>query len=235
VTGAANGLGAEYAKQLAAQGARVLVADIRGASETVASIHEHAVGVIADVSSELGVNTIAAVVGREFGGCDILVNNAGVSSTVAWDELTFAEWRRVMSVNLDSMFLTCQALIPGMRDRGFGRVINVSSNTVALVIPGFVHYAASKAGIIGLTRALATEMGDAGITVNAILPGLTQTEVTQKKYAGTTFFDDMAQRQAIKRPGVPSDIAGVVSFLASDAAGWVTGQAMVVAGGLLRH
>jgi NAD(P)-dependent dehydrogenase (short-subunit alcohol dehydrogenase family) len=238
VTGGATGLGAEYAMRLAADGARILIADLNDASATVAAIRAQsgeAVAVVADISSQTDVSTVAEAVMDTYGGCDILVNNAGIYPNVPWAELTFADWRRVMSINLDSMFLTCKALTPGMQERGFGRVVNVSSNTFGLVIEGFVHYVASKGGIIGLTRALASELGVDGITVNAVLPGLTQTGETLETFAGTTFFEDMAKLQAIKRPGVPADLAGVVSFLASDAARWVTGQAIVADGGLLRH
>jgi NAD(P)-dependent dehydrogenase (short-subunit alcohol dehydrogenase family) len=238
VTGAATGLGAEFARRLAADGARVLVVDIADAADTIAAITEHsgdAVAVMADVATQDGAALIAEAAEEVFGGCDILVNNAGISPNVTWNELTFADWRRVMSVNLDSMFLTCKALTPGMEQRGFGRIVNISSNTFDLAIGGFVHYISSKGGVIGLTRALATELGDKGITVNAILPGLTRTGDTERKYAGTTFFDDVAQQQAIRRPGMPADLGGAVSFLAGESAGWVTGQTIVVDGGLVRH
>jgi NAD(P)-dependent dehydrogenase (short-subunit alcohol dehydrogenase family) len=238
VSGGAVGLGAEYAKRLAADGARLLIADLQDVSQTLAAIEAaggEAAGVIADVATEDGVAKVAAAVTEQLGRCDILINNAGATSNIPWSALTFGEWRRVVAVNIDSMFLMCHALTGSMCECGFGRIVNISSNTVGLVLRGFVPYASSKAAVIGFTRSLASELGEAGVTVNAVLPGLTQTDATAQKYAGTSFFEDMAQGQAIKRPGVPSDIAGVVSFLASDDARWVTGQAIVADGGLLRH
>jgi len=240
VTGAGNGLGRAYALRLAADGARVAVADVDGdAAAATARLIEDAGGtalaVAADVRSEEDVQALAARVRDTLGACAILVNNAGISPNVAFDDLTFADWRGVMAVNVDGMFLTAKALVPQMREHGSGRIVNITSNTYGLVIGGFAHYTASKGAVIGFTRALATDLGGDGITVNAVAPGLTRTEATEAQWEGTTLFADMAERQALRRPGVPTDLAGVISFLASEDSGWITGQTLVVDGGLVRH
>jgi len=237
VTGAAGGLGQAYACRLARDGARVVVADVQDGSTTVARIRDEggdALAVICDVTSESDVATLHDATLDRFGPCDILVNNAGVSPNIAWPEMTLAAWQRVVSVNLESMFLTSHAFTNDMAHRDFGRVINISSNTFGLVVPGFTAYTASKGGVIGFTRALATDVGELGITVNAVLPGLTKTDFTEQQWHGTTFFEDMAAGQAIKRPGVPSDLEAIVSFLATDDARWLTGQSFVADGGLVR-
>lgn len=236
VTGAATGLGRAYAERLARDGARVVVADLDDGSETVNAIAAaggRAISAICDVSSSEDVAALRALAWDTFGRCDILVNNAGTYPTISWDDLDFETWRRVFAVNLDGMFLTCKEFSPRMVANGFGRIINVSSNSVALVVPGFVHYIASKAGVIGLTRALATELGDHGITVNAILPGLTMTPAREGVPAHV--LDHIASTQAIKRHALMSDIEGAVSFLASEDAGWITGQAIAVDGGQVRR
>ncbi len=238
VTGAAGGLGRAYAERLARDRAQVVVADVADGADTVGAITSaggKAAAVRCDVTSELAVATLRESTIEHFGRCDILVNNAGGAPNVAWSDLDFAEWRRVIALNLDAMFLTCKAFTPGMSQRGFGRIVNIASNTFGLVIPGFAHYIASKGGVIGFTRALATDLGEAGITVNAVLPGLTRTKMTAAMWKGTTLFDDMASTQAIKRPGIPADIEAAISFLATEDARWITGQALVVDGGLLRH
>ncbi|BEP13427.1 SDR family NAD(P)-dependent oxidoreductase [Acidothermaceae bacterium B102] len=238
VTGAADGLGQAYACRLANDGARVVVADVNDGGRTVELIEAQggeALSVVCDVTSEEDVDNLRSVTLDRFGACDVLVNNAGISPNTGWRDMTLAAWRRVMSVNLDSMFLTCKAFTPAMMDAGFGRVINISSNTFGLVIPGFAAYTASKGGVIGFTRALASDLGESGITVNAVLPGLTKTGFTESQWAGTTFFDDMAATQAIKRPGLPSDLEAIISFLATEDARWLTGQSFVVDGGLVRH
>ncbi len=238
VTGAASGLGRAYACRLARDGAKVVVADITDSAETTAEITSFggdARSTVCDVSSPESVTKLKDFVADQFGSCDILVNNAGVSPNVSWDDLTFEQWRSVLSINLDAMFLTCKAFTPGMRTAGFGRIVNISSNTFGLVIPGFVHYVASKGGVIGFTRALATDLGPFGVTVNAVLPGLTKTAGTEAMWDGTTLFADMAAQQAVKRPGEPADLEGAISFLASEDARWITGQTLVVDGGLIRH
>ena len=238
VTGAAAGLGRAYAERLARDGAHVIVADVGDGSETVDAITAGgglAVAAPGDVTSPESMNALQDFTHSQFGRCDILVNNAGVHPHVDWDELDFAEWRRVMTINLDSMFIVCKAFAPDMQRKGFGRIINISSTTVDLVQGGFVHYIASKSGVIGFTRALATELGDSGVTVNAVLPGLTKTASIAAQWEGTPVLDQVATMQAIKRIAVPSDIEGTVSFLATEDAAWITGQSIVVDGGQVRH
>jgi NAD(P)-dependent dehydrogenase (short-subunit alcohol dehydrogenase family) len=238
VTGAATGLGRAFAERLARDGARVVVADIESGEATVESIVAaggEAVALACDVTSESAVEELRGRVHETFGGCDVLVNNAGIFPNVAWDELDLELWRRVLRTNLESMFLTCKAFTGGMRDRGFGRIINISSNTFDQVVHGYVPYISSKAGVIGLTRALATELGEYGITVNSVLPGLIMTGTVLSMLDGTPLIDENVEEQAIKRRGMPRDLEGIVSFLATEDAGWMSGQAIVVDGGLVRH
>ena len=236
VTGAAAGLGRAYAEQLAQDGARVVLADLADASPVAKAIEAggaEARAVRCNVADPDNVADLARVV-TKLGGCQILVNNAGISPSIAWKELTFEDWRQTLATNLDSMYLTCRALTPSMVEQGWGRVVNITSNTWGMVIGGFVHYVASKGGVIGFTRALATELGQDGVTVNAVAPGLTKTETTKRMWAGTDVFDVVAAQQAIKRPGETEDLAGVVSFLASEQARFVTAQTLYVDGGLVR-
>ncbi len=238
VTGGATGLGRAFAQRLARDGAAVVVADRDDAADTVDAIVAaggEAFAVRCDVSSEAAVTGLHDAVAARYSRCDILINNAGISPHLSWDELDFATWRQVMDVNLDALFLTCKAFVPLMREHGFGRIVNISSNLFGLALPGWAAYTASKGGVIGLTRALATDVGQDGITVNAVLPGLTRTPASEAQLAGTPVFEHHAATQAIKRNGVPADLEGVVSFLATEDAGWMTGQALVVDGGLLRH
>jgi NAD(P)-dependent dehydrogenase (short-subunit alcohol dehydrogenase family) len=237
VTGAGEGIGRAFAERLARDGARVAVADLGTGAETVAAIESgggEALAVACDVSSEAGVAALREAVESRFGRCDILVNNAGIVHRTAWAELEFDLWRRTMAVNLDAMFLTCKAFTPAMAAAGFGRIVNLSSGSVAEVVSGFSHYSASKMGVIGLTRGLATDLGESGITANCILPGVTKTPRLEAEFGAPEVFDHFADRQAIKRPGLPSDLEGAVSFLASEDAAWVTGQSLVVDGGSVR-
>ena len=237
VTRAAARLGQAYAARQAAAGATVVLADnadrnpptdlITDAGGTAAFLR-------CDVTSEEDVARLHAETNRLFGACTILVNNAGISPNVDWDDMTFSTWRQVLAVNLDSMYLCSRAFVPDMRAARYGRIVNISSDTFGLVIPGFTAYMASKGGVIGLTRGLATDLGEDGITANAIMPGLTRTPRTEAQWAGTDLFDQLANSQAIKRIGLPADLAGVVSLLVSQDAGWLTGQTLAADGGLLR-
>jgi NAD(P)-dependent dehydrogenase (short-subunit alcohol dehydrogenase family) len=240
VTGAATGLGRAFADRLSADGALVAVVDVdeAGAQAVAREITKRggeAVAVVCDVSRPDDVTRMALEVERVLGPATIVVNNAGLSPHISLDDLTFEAWRQVMAVNADGMFLVIKAFLGQMRHERFGRIVNVASNTYGLVIPGFTHYVASKGAVIGLTRAVATELGPEGITANAVAPGLTRTESVVERMEATGLFEQMAQMQAIKRSEVPEDVAGVVSFLASEDARFVTGQTIVVDGGLVRH
>lgn len=243
ISGAASGIGQASAVRLAGEGALIVIADRAKADETLRAVEAvggKAVAVQCDISDPASVALLKAKVETNGGNCDILVNNAGIYPVQTFDEITFEDWRHVLSVNLDSMFLMAKAFIDGMRRKGWGRIINFASDTVSLTVPDFVHYITSKAGVIGFTRSLATEFGAHGVTVNAIAPGLTRTAGTLARreipgaMTNAQLFDLMANMQSIKRGEQVSDLVGAVSFLASDDAAFITGQTLYVNGGLTR-
>jgi NAD(P)-dependent dehydrogenase (short-subunit alcohol dehydrogenase family) len=243
ISGAANGIGQAFAQRLAQDGAHVIVADVAPGADTVKLVEaagRQALAHKTDVASEESVKALAAEVAKRFGRCDILVNCAGIYPLQPFAQMSFADWRRVQAINLDSVFLMSAAFAPGMRERKWGRIVNLASSTLGSVVSGFVHYMASKAGIVGITRALASELGPDGITVNAISPGLTRSPGTLERTPrpGMASMDDefafAATMQAIKRPEVPADLVGTVSFLTSDDAAFITGQTINVDGGRVR-
>ena len=238
VTGAAQGIGRFWAQRLAADGMNVVIADLSPGTETVARVTAaggQAVGIVCDVTDEMSVQHLRDEVEARFGGADVLVNNAITYAQGSILELTLEDWRKVLSVGVDGLFLTSRALVPSMKERGWGRVINIASNTFDLVMPGMVPYITAKGGVIGFTRALASELGGFGITVNCIAPGLTRTEHSAQALGETGLFQRIAAMQAIPRTEKPEDLVGTLGFLASDDAAFVTGQTFVVDGGLVRH
>jgi pyridoxal 4-dehydrogenase len=235
VSGAAQGMGKAVAERLAAEGATVVAVDINGegATATAKAIGGKSFGHAADIGDEGAVAKLFAAVESKAGKLDVLVNNAAIVPFVKWDELTFQEWRRVLRVNLDGLYLMCRAGSDLMRKNGYGRIVNFSSNSIFAGTPNMAHYVASKGGVLTFTRALATELGIYKITVNSICPGLTDTEGVQQTPHKEAFgFVDMLQ--AIKGKGVPADIVPAVAFLASEEAHWITGQALAVDAGMVR-
>lgn len=234
VTGGAAGLGQAYARRLARDGLRVVVADIADARETVAAIggaggEAHAF--VCDVRDERSIAALAEQLDR-FGGADVLVHNAGTYPMQQFEQMSYEEWRTMMAIHLDALYHLCRVCLPAMRRRQWGRIVAVSSDVVHASVPGLVHYTAAKAGAIGFVRALSTEVGADGVTVNAIAPGLVSTPGTRAGgRAEAGLFDDYLARQAVKRTLVPDDLAGAVSFLASDDAAVITGQTLLVDGG----
>ena len=176
ITGGAAEMGQAFALRLAEEGVDIAIADRAAADETVRGVTgkgRKAFTKSCDVSIPADVTAFAKEVESKFGRCDILVNCAGIYPPQPFDDIKFEDWRRVMSVNLDGTFLMTKAFWPGMRTRGWGRIVNIASDTFSLTIPDFVHYITSKSGVIGFTRAIATEFGPQGVTANVIAPGLT--------------------------------------------------------------
>ena len=243
ITGAAGGIGQAFAKRLAEDGVHIAVADLSDGNDTVKLVEatgRQALAVKCDVASESSVAAMAKEVNAKFNHVDIVINCAGIFPQKNFEDMTFADWRQVLSINLDGTFLVTAAFVPGMRQRKWGRVVNMASSTLGSVVTGFAHYVASKGGIVGFTRALATDLAPYGITVNAIAPGLTRSPGTISRAPRPAFknmdeeFAAVAQMQAIKRPQVPEDLVGAVSFLTSDDAAFMTGQTLNVDGGRVR-
>jgi pyridoxal 4-dehydrogenase len=236
VTGAAQGIGKAIAARLAADGATVVISDVNaeGGKAAAAAIGGRAQAIAADVSDAASVKALFSEI-QTLGGIDIVVNNASIVPFVAWDEVDLAHWQKIIDVNLTGTFIVTRAATDQMRAAGkAGRVINISSNTFFAGTPNMAAYVAAKGGVIGFTRALATELGKYNITANAVTPGLIESEGVKASPHNEAFgFVEMLQ--AMKGKGQPEHIADVVAFLASDDARWITGQTINVDAGMVRH
>lgn len=242
VTGGSRGIGKAIGLRLAEEGASVVIADVLEAAAAVEAITKkggRALYVHTDVSNEESTKNMGRVAMEHFGRIDILVNNAGLFAGLqkkSFLDITTEEWDHVLGINLRGVFNCCKAVVPRMKGQGKGKIVNVSSSTFFQGVPFFLHYVSSKGGVIALTRALARELGDAGIRVNAITPGLTSSEsvVTHPMYPAD-YLNAAAQMRCFKRPEEPEDLVGTVVFLASDDSDFITGQTINVDGGLIMH
>ena len=238
VTGAAQGIGRAIADGLSAEGARIVVADLRGA-EDAATAYQGGLGLTVDVADEAAVEGMVTQTLEQCGGLDVLVNNAGLYASLAmrpFTEIPLDEWRRVMDVNVASMFLTCRAAVPAMRERGGGAIVNISSGTPFRGVPFLLHYVTSKGAIIAFTRALARELGRDGIRVNCVAPGFTMSDgVKEHPEVIEQLRDVSVAARTIQRDQLPDDVVGAVAYLAGPAASFVTGQTIVIDGGQYFH
>ena len=229
VTGGAQGIGRAIVEGLEAEGATVVVADLRPPEG----------GIRADVSNESDVEALVRETVERHGGVDILVNNAGLYATLSmrpFTEIPLDEWRQVMDVNVASMFLMCRAVVPVMRERGGGKIVNISSGTPFRGVPFLLHYVTSKGAIVALTRALAKELGKDSIHVNCVAPGFTMSDgVLANPEVIEKLRDASVSARTIQRDQLPEDVVGAVVFFCSPAAGFVTGQTMVIDGGQYFH
>jgi NAD(P)-dependent dehydrogenase (short-subunit alcohol dehydrogenase family) len=229
VTGGAQGIGAAIAAGLQAEGTTVVVADLNPPEG----------GIRADVASEADVAAMVEETVARHERIDVLVNNAGLYASLemrAFTEIPLEEWNRVMEVNVASMFLTCRAVVPVMRQQGGGKIVNISSGTPFRGVPFLLHYVTSKGAIVALTRSLAKELGKDSIHVNCVAPGFTMSDgVKSHPEVIEKLRDVSVASRTLQRDQVPEDVVGAVVFLCTNAADFITGQTMVIDGGQYFH
>ena len=239
ITGAARGLGQEYARQFARRGAQVVVSDVRDCDETLAIIESEGadgLSLLADVTNSKSVMEMAEVATKKFGGIDMLVNNAALYGSLTFapfEQLDEAEWDATMNVNVKGIWQCCKAVLPSMKERGAGSIVNISSLAATYGMPNGLHYTTSKAAVIGATRGLARELGRYNIRVNAVAPNVVNTEATGEVFGDKRdkIIDITMSQQAIRKPLETEDIVGAVLYLCSDHSKLTTGQTIMVDGG----
>ncbi len=233
VTGSAAGIGRAIARQLHREGAKTVVADLDGAGAERVAAELDGLAVAMDTSREADAQRMVDATLEAYGKVDVLVNAAGIVPFIAWDDIDYAHFQRIVEVNLGGVYLCSRAAEKPMREAGYGRIVNIASNAFLAGTPNMGAYLASKGGVVGLTRALATELGKHGITANSVAPGITRTDSTLASPHQHS-FDFVQSLQAIPRHGEPEDIAPAAVFLASEESGWVTGQLLVADAGHIR-
>lgn len=239
VTGAARGLGQEYARQFARLGARVVACDLRDCSDTLAVVEDEGAKGLAlntDVTSAESTKEMAAATVDAFGGVDILINNAALYGSLTFapfDKLDESEWDSTMDVNVKGIWQCCKAVVPSMRERKGGAIVNISSLAATYGMPNGLHYTASKAAVIGITRGLAREIGRFNIRVNTVAPNVVNTDATSEVFGDKRdkIVEVTLSQQAVRKPLETEDIVGAVLFLASDMSKLTTGQTLMVDGG----
>lgn len=241
VTGGAKGIGQHYARALAAEGARLMIADIADGKDVAASLaREHGANSVAsavtDVSQETAVKALVAETMKRFGKIDILVNNAALFAPLRetkCTEIDTAVWDKVMAINLRGPFLMVKHVVPHMSARGYGKIINIGSGSIFHGIPWMLHYVTSKGGIMAMTRVLALELGEHGIRVNTLSPGLTMSETLMAENPGhiATARDKVLASRSLKRDAHPQDLLGALIFLSGAESDFMTGQNVLVDGG----
>ena len=241
VTGGGRGIGVEYSKVLAAEGAKVAVTDIVDTETTVNIIKQaggDAIGIHCDVTDPDNIKAMVAETVETYGRLDILVNNAALFADLkqgSFLDIDEAEWDRVMQINTRGVFSCSKAAVPEMKKNGYGKIVNIASGTVFKGTPMLLHYVSSKGAQVAFTRALAREVGDHGITVNCIAPGLTMSEKVIEDDQWTAVKDGNTASRAIKREQMPEDLIGALVFFSSQDSDFITGQTLVVDGGSAMH
>jgi NAD(P)-dependent dehydrogenase (short-subunit alcohol dehydrogenase family) len=239
ITGAAQGIGRELARQFAAAGALAVIADLNlDKAESVAKEISNAGGtglaLQVDVADEASVQSMVDSVIKAWGRIDVLINNASIFAAIEkgpFDEIPLAQWEQVLKVNVTGSYLCIRAVADHMRKAGFGRIINISSDSVTRGVPNYLHYVTSKSALIGMTNALARELGSHGITVNCVRPGMIATEVERAVNPTIEVRERTASQQCIPRGMVPTDLVGIMFFLTTPASAFITGQTIACDGG----
>jgi len=230
LTGGAKGIGAATARRLAAEGAELVIADIDIDTAVVLAREIHATAVQLDVTDFDRVRDVMAA----HGPFQILVNNVGMDQHAYFTQTTHADWRRLLAINLESVFATTHAVLPAMQAAGFGRIVNIASEAGRMGSRGAAVYAAAKGGVIAFTQSIARENGRKGITANVIAPGPIDTPLLRRavEHGGDKLMQAMTSATLMGRLGTPDEVAAAVEFLVSDAAGFITGETLGVSGGM---